>query len=98
MITIVDFGSQTCHLIGRRLRDHGINISIVEPANAPAEVKQQKPKGIILSGGPASVYDNGAPTIDKEIFERNIPILGVCYGWQITAQLLGGKVVGSHKE
>lgn len=98
MIVIIDFGGQTCHLIGRRLRDHGVEVAIIEPEVALSEVKKRKPKGIILSGGPASVYDQGAPTIDKEIFGLGIPVLGICYGWQITTHLLGGKVVGSNKE
>lgn len=98
MIVIIDFGSQTAHLIGRRLRDHGIKIAIIEPEDALTEIKKLKPKGIIFSGGPASVYQKGAPTIDKKIFSLNIPILGICYGWQLTAHLLGGEVKGSHKE
>lgn len=98
MIILVDFGSQTCHLIGRRLRDHGISVTIIQPEDAILEIKKNKPSGIILSGGPASVYQKGAPTIDKKIYSLGIPILGICYGWQITAHLLGGKVVSSHKE
>lgn len=98
MIILVDFGSQTCHLIGRRLRDHGIAVTIIQPEDVISEIKKLKPKGIILSGGPASVYAKGAPTIDKKIFRLGIPILGICYGWQLTTHLLGGKVVSSHKE
>lgn len=98
MIVIVDFGSQTTHLIGRRLRDHGVDIKIIDPENILSEIKKHRPQGIILSGGPASVYEKGAPTIDKKIFLLNIPILGICYGWQLTARLLGGKVVSGHKE
>lgn len=98
MITLVDFGSQTCHLIGRRLKDHGVLVKIVDPEDALLEIEKKKPKGIIFSGGPASVYAKGAPTIDKKIFTLGIPILGICYGWQLTAHILGGKVVSSHKE
>ncbi len=98
MIILVDFGSQTAHLIGRRLRDHGVEVKIIDPEDALLEIEKSKPKGIIFSGGPASVYADGAPTIDKKIFTLGIPILGICYGWQITAHLLGGKVVGGHKE
>jgi len=97
LIYIVDFGSQTTHLIGRRLRDMGIEILIIEPETAIEKIKKNKPKGIILSGGPASVYEKGAPTIDKSIFESNIPVLGICYGWQIIAHLLKGTVVRSKK-
>lgn len=98
MIIIVDFGSQTTHLIGRKIREFGIEISIVEPEEAISTIKKTKPQGIVLSGGPASVYGKGAPTISKEIFSFNIPILGICYGWQLISYLLGGKVILGHKE
>jgi GMP synthase (glutamine-hydrolysing) len=98
MIVIVDFGSQTAHLIGRRIRDFGIPVTIIEPSEAIAEIKKIKPAGIILSGGPASVYESGAPTIDPTVYEFGIPILGICYGWQLTAHLLGGKVKLGHRE
>lgn len=98
MIVIVDFGSQTAHLIGRRLKDIGVETTIIEPENTCEEIKKISPSGIVLSGGPSSVYEEGAPTIDKTIFDLGIPILGICYGWQITAYKLGGKVVNSNKE
>lgn len=98
MILIVDFGSQTTHLIGRRLRDHGVSIRIVQPEHALSEIKKARPKGIILSGGPANIGEKGAPTIDKKIFNSTIPILGICYGWQLTAHLLGGRVSKTLKE
>lgn len=98
MIAIVDFGSQTTHLIGRRLRQLGVAIKHVDPDEALPKIKQFKPKGIILSGGPASVYEPGAPTINPHIFSLGIPILGICYGWQLTAHLLGGKVILGHRE
>lgn len=97
-IVIIDFGSQTCHLIGRRMRDFGLLVEIVEPELALQKIKLHTPKGIILSGGPSSVYEAHAPTIDKDIFKLGIPILGICYGWQLTAHLLGGTVKPSHKE
>lgn len=97
-ILLVDFGSQTCHLIGRRLRDMGVKVNIVDPENAFALINKYQPKGIILSGGPSSVYEKGAPSIDKKIFSLNIPILGICYGWQLTTYLLGGKVESGKKE
>ncbi len=94
MILIIDFGSQTCHLIGRRIRQIGSNAIIVTPDMASAEIKRLKPKGIILSGGPSSVYAKDAPQVDDEIFNMGIPILGICYGQQLTAHLLpGGKTV-----
>jgi len=98
MIIIIDFGSQTTHLIGRKLRELGQKTLIIEPENALNHIKKVKPQAIILSGGPSSVYQKYAPTIDKTIFELGIPILGICYGWQLTAYLLGGKVVSGFKE
>lgn len=98
MITIVDFGSQTCHLIGRRLKDIGIETRIIDSGDILEEIGNNKPSGIILSGGPSSVYEDGAPTIDEKIFDAGIPILGICYGWQLTAQLLGGTVISGNKE
>lgn len=98
LIIIIDFGSQTCHLIGRRLKDLGVEVIIINQENALDTIKKHQPKGIILSGGPSSVYEKGAPSIDKKIFSLNIPILGICYGWQLTAHLLGGKVESRKKE
>lgn len=98
MIVLIDFGSQTTDLIGRRIRDFGLEIEIIEPKRALSMIKRSKPKGIIMSGGPASVYEKNAPTIDSEIFELKIPILSICYGWQLMAHLLKGKVVTGHKE
>lgn len=98
MIVIVDFGSQTCHLIGRRLRDIGVATRIIDPEHALQTITELKPKGIILSGGPSSVYDEGAPHIEHKLFDLGLPILGICYGWQLTAHLLDGTVVNGHKE
>jgi GMP synthase (glutamine-hydrolysing) len=98
MIVIVDFGSQTAHLIGRRLRQLGVTNEYVEPESALERIQQLKPQGIIFSGGPASVNQADSPTVPVEIFEQGIPVLGICYGWQLTAKLLGGKVEAAHKE
>lgn len=98
MILIFDFGSQTCHLISRRLRDLGIKAKIVDPEIKVKKIKEFNPAGIIFSGGPASVYQKKAPTCDKKIFNLNIPILGICYGWQLIAYLLGGGVIKGRKE
>lgn len=98
MILVVDFGSQTAHLIGRRLRQLGAQIEYTNPEDTLSAIKKLKPNGIILSGGPSSVYEKGAPTVDKKIFELSIPVLGICYGWQLMAHLLGGKVKLTTKE
>ncbi len=99
MISIVDFGSQTTHLIGRRIRELGTNFKILYPTEILKQAhNDRKIRGIILSGGPSSVYEKGAPTMDPEIFSLGIPILGICYGLQLTAHLLGGKVISGKKE
>ncbi len=92
VILVLDFGSQYTQLIARRIRESKVYSRIV-PFNISAqEIKEIAPKGIILSGGPMSVYDPGAPHPDKGIFTLGIPILGVCYGMQVITQMLGGKV------
>jgi GMP synthase (glutamine-hydrolysing) len=99
IIPILDFGSQTAQLIARRVRDAGVFSTLVAPTISAQELKALNPSGIILSGGPASVYDAGAPTMDKAIFDLGIPILGICYGMHITAHLMGGTVQGAdHRE
>lgn len=91
-VIILDFGSQTTKLIARRVRELGIYAEIF-PYSTPLEkIKQLNPKLIILSGGPASVIEEGSPSVNKEIFNLGIPILGICYGLQLMAHLLGGKV------
>lgn len=92
MIVIIDFGGQTAHLIGRRLRELGADVTIVEPEKAPLLLNHKKPAGIVLSGGPASVYEKNAPTIPTSVLEMNIPVLAICYGQQLAAHLLKGKV------
>ena len=100
MILIVDFGSQTAHLILRRIKELGAFSKLAQPERAIEEISKNRKdiEGIILSGGPASVYQKNAPAIDPEIFNLNIPILGICYGLQLTAKLLKGKVVSGKKE
>ena len=99
MILLIDFGSQTTHLILRRIRELGSEVVITLPEYAMQKVKEVKPKGIILSGGPAAVFEEGSPTVDKKIFELGIPILGICYGEQLMCHLLGGEVkLGLKKE
>lgn len=98
MIYVIDFGGQTAHLITRRLKDLGVDSKLMDPENSVEIIKRDTPAGIILSGGPSSVYEKDAPNIDLEIFKLNIPILGICYGWQLMAQMLGGKVEAGNKE
>ena len=89
-ILIVDFGSQYAQLIARRVRERRCYAEIVPASVTPAEVASAK--GLILSGGPASVYASGAPTIDPDVFRQGTPVLGICYGMQLMAHLLGGRV------
>ncbi len=98
MILIVDCGSQTTHLIGRRVEELGAQIKIVSPEDALQIAKTEKPKGIIVSGGPASVYLHDAPTVDKKLFFLGVPVLGICYGFQLIINLLDGKVTPGKKE
>jgi GMP synthase (glutamine-hydrolysing) len=88
-VVIVDYGSQYNQLIARRVRELEVYCRIVTPSVTAAELKARRPRGIILSGGPASVYAEGAPTLDPDILDLGIPILGICYGLQVIARLLG---------
>ncbi|PMP63328.1 MAG: GMP synthase (glutamine-hydrolyzing) [Caldimicrobium thiodismutans] len=96
-ILIIDFGSQTTQLIARRIREFSVYSEIKPCFIDLSEIKNFKPKGIILSGGPASVYDEDSPKINPEIFKLHIPILGICYGAQLMSYLLGGRVERSLK-
>ncbi|MBS2020365.1 MAG: glutamine-hydrolyzing GMP synthase [Deltaproteobacteria bacterium] len=97
LVLILDFGSQTTQLIARRVREAKVYCEI-HPCTLPfEEIRAKEPRAIILSGGPASVYDDGAPQIDKRVFELGVPILGICYGMQLTAHVLGGKVERAQK-
>jgi len=95
-ILVLDFGGQYCHLIARRIREHGVYSEIVPHDIKPEEIKTLSEKfnikGLILSGGPASVYEPNAPKPDPRILELNLPVLGLCYGHQLVAQMVGGKV------
>jgi GMP synthase (glutamine-hydrolysing) len=99
VIPILDFGSQTAQLIARRVREAGAFSLLVHPSIPAAELRKLNPKGIILSGGPSSVYDPGAPTCDPAIFDLGVPVLGICYGMQLASHLLGGEVQpADHRE
>ena len=91
-IVILDYGSQYTQLIARRIREQQVFSEIVRFDTSAAKLRENLPKGIILSGGPNSVFEAGAPGIDPEIFALGVPVLGVCYGMQLMSQQLGGKV------
>ena len=97
MILIIDFGSQYNQLIARRVREHQIYCQIEPPEIGIEKIRELKPEGIILSGGPASIYEARSPRVDKGIFTLGIPVLGICYGLQFMVDALGGKVVGADK-
>ncbi|HUO10550.1 MAG TPA: glutamine-hydrolyzing GMP synthase [Phycisphaerae bacterium] len=91
-VPILDFGSQYVQLIARRVREAGVYSLLVRPDIPVDELRKLNPVGVILSGGPSSVYEEGAPKCDPRIFELGVPVLGICYGMQIATQLLGGDV------
>ena len=91
-ILIVDFGSQITKLIGRNIRELGVYSEILTPQELKKLKNFEKIKGVILSGGPSSVTSKKFPTIPKQLFEKKIPILGICYGLQLIAKLFGGKI------
>src|SRR3954467_13136191 len=88
VIPILDFGSQYVQLIARRVREQGVYSELVRPDIPIDQLKALNPKGIILSGGTSSVYEPGAPRCGPRIFELGVPILGICYGRQLGAQIL----------
>jgi GMP synthase (glutamine-hydrolysing) len=91
-VLVLDFGSQYAQLIARRVREHQVYCEIVRYDISPQRVRQLRPKGLILSGGPKSVYEPGAPQCDPELLHLGIPVLGICYGMQLMCKLLGGRV------
>src|SRR5438128_9730566 len=95
-VLIVDFGSQVTQLIARRVREAGVYSEIAPFHRAEEAMARLKPKAIILSGGPSSVLDPGAPLPPLSVYKAGVPVLGICYGEQAMAHQLGGKVEGEH--
>ena len=96
-ILILDFGGQYNQLIARRVRECNVYSEVVPYDISIEKIKEKNPKGIIFTGGPASVYGDDAPRCNQEIFELGIPILGICYGMQLMTYTLGGKVARPNK-
>ncbi|SEL07883.1 glutamine-hydrolyzing GMP synthase [Streptacidiphilus jiangxiensis] len=94
-VLVVDFGAQYAQLIARRVREARVYSEIVPHSMPVSEMLAKNPKAIILSGGPSSVYEPGAPTVDKALFEAGVPVFGMCYGFQLMATALGGTVDNS---
>ena len=92
LVLVVDFGAQYAQLIARRVREARVYSEIVPHTMPVAEMLARKPKAIILSGGPSSVYADGAPGIDDHVFTAGVPVFGMCYGFQLMAKGLGGEV------
>jgi len=97
-IIVLDFGSQYSHLICRRIREFSVYAELVPYDISPEELKKMNPKGIIFSGGPSSVYNDDAPKPDEELFDFDLPLLGICYGHQLIVNKFGGKVKRANKE
>jgi len=97
MIIIIDFGSQYNQLIARRVRENHVFCQIEAPSNAMGAIQRHSPQGLILSGGPSSIYESGSPKIDPAVFALGIPVLGICYGMQFMVAALGGRVDRAQK-
>src|SRR6202035_4263295 len=94
-VVVLDYGGQYSQLIARRVRECGVFSELLPHHVGAAEVLRRRPKGVILSGGPASVYEQGAPPLERELLELGVPVLGICYGMQLLALELGGRVEGA---
>ncbi|MBD3379177.1 MAG: glutamine-hydrolyzing GMP synthase [Candidatus Omnitrophica bacterium] len=96
-ILVIDFGSQYVQLIARRIRENKVHSTVVPPTISIDRIREINPYGIILSGGPSSVYDRSAPSFDPRVLELGLPILGICYGMQLLGRLAGGNILKSGK-
>jgi GMP synthase (glutamine-hydrolysing) len=94
-VVVLDYGGQYSQLIARRVRECGVFSELLPHHVGAAAVARRRPKGVILSGGPASVYEEGAPVLERELLELGVPVLGICYGMQLLARELGGQVEGA---
>lgn len=92
LVLVIDFGGQYNQLIARRVRENNVYCEIIPYTSTIEQIKAKDPKGIIFTGGPNSVYGEGAPRVDKQVFELGVPVLGICYGHQLTSYTLGGVV------
>ena len=97
-IIVLDLGSQYSHLICRRIREFSVYAELVPYDISPEELKHKNPKGIIFSGGPSSVYNDNSPRPSEELFNFDLPLLGICYGHQLIVDKFGGKVKRANKE
>src|SRR6202007_1630826 len=96
-IVVLDFGGQYTQLIARRIREQQVFSAILPCTTSIEEIQKLKPAGIVLSGGPSSVYDADAPKCDPQVLALGIPVLGICYGMQWITHTLGGKVEGAER-
>ncbi len=97
-VLVLDFGSQYTRLIAKAIRELEVYSEVASPAITAEEIQRRRPRALVLSGGPQSVYEDGSPQLDPQIYELGIPILGICYGMQLLAHQLGGKVTRSQAE
>src|SRR5512143_1004981 len=94
-VLVLDFGGQYSQLIARRIRECGVFAELMPATTSAETIRGRRAKGLVLSGGPASVYEPGAPAFPEELLELEVPMLGICYGMQAMVQALGGKVEGA---